>query len=294
MRKFIQFLFTKVFLINLVIAVSLVLIAFYAINAYLKSTTLHGEKIAVPMLIGKTTFQVDSLLLKEDLKYVIIDSVFDETAAPGEVLEQIPTAFQDVKPGRTIYLTINTVQPPNVALPNLKNMSLRTAVATLEVLGLKLHKLEYEPDICVDCVLRQQYQGEDVDAGTLIPKGSALTLVLGQGTGGADVQVPYLIGLNLEEAVRMLIDKSLNVGDVAYEACETRRDSNYAKVMRQVPGFYAGNRLTLGSEISLWFTGDTASVVRLNADSILDAYKNAGDGVEIESVDVEEENNWDN
>lgn len=292
MRKTLQFLFSKVFFINLAIAVLLVLGIFYSVNGYLKSATKHGEKIPVPLLIGKSTFQVDSILLRENLKFVVIDSVFEQGAEPGEVLEQIPAAFQNVKPGRTIYLTINTLLPPNVSLPNLKNMSLRTAVATLEVLGLKLHKLEYEPDICVDCVLRQQFQGKDIEAGELIPKGSALTLVLGQGTGGADVQIPYLVGLDITQAVRSLIDKSLNVGDVYYENCPTKADSNYAQVFRQSPGFFPGNRLRLGSEISLWFTGDTNAIERVDADSLLNAYNARISGDTEPEEEEEEENSW--
>lgn len=296
MRKFLQFLVSRVFVINLVLAIVIVLGAFFAINTYLKNATMHGDKIPVPALIGKNMVQVDSTLLREDLRYEIIDSVFEETAEPGQVLDQTPLAFSDVKPGRTIYLTINTLTPPEVSIPNLKNMSLRQAVATLQVLGLQLHKLEYEPDICTDCVLKQLLGNDLLEPGTMIPKGSAVTLVLGQGMGGAEVQVPYLIGLNLNDAVRALIDKSLNPGDINYIDCDTRQDSNIAIVSRQSPSFYPGNTLAFGNEITLWFTSDTASVEVINADSVLQAYKDNG-SVSIASEDdaqpAQQDIDWD-
>ncbi|TXC81515.1 PASTA domain-containing protein [Luteibaculum oceani] len=292
MAKFLRFIFSKIFLINLIIAVVLLCGIVFGIDSYLKGVTKHGEKIPVPMLIGKLPSQVDSILVSRDLKFTVIDSVYESEAKPGQVLEQIPEAFQNVKPGRTIYLTINTLTPPNISIPNLKNMSLRQAVATLEVLGLKLHKLEYEPDICVDCVLKQLYEGEEIEPGTKLPKGAAVTLVLGQGTGGAEVQVPYLIGLNLEDAVRMLIDKSLNIGDVEFVDCETRLDSNYAQVFRQSPSFYPGNKLRLGSEIKLWFTGDTNSVVREDVDSLMMIYQMQQEGQSTNFDDLDSENSW--
>ncbi len=276
MRKFLEFLVSKVFVINLLIAVVLVLGGFFVVNSYLKSATQHGEKIPVPSLEGKILPQVDSSLTKENLRYQVIDSVFEPSAKPGQVLDQNPQAFMNVKPGRTIYLTINTLTPPEVAMPNLKNMSLRQAVATLEVLGLQLHKLEYEPDICTDCVLKQLFEGEELEPGTLIPKGAGVTLVLGQGMGDAEVQVPYLMGQDLNEAVRTLIDKSLNVGDVVYKDCETRQDSDIAVVFRQSPAFFPGNKLALGNEVSLWFTADTSSVEVIDADSVLRAYEEKG------------------
>ncbi|MGB0166650.1 MAG: PASTA domain-containing protein [Luteibaculum sp.] len=293
MRKIIEFLASKYFFINLAIAIVIVITIGYFANSYLKGVTKHGDKVQVPALIGRNLVQADSALLSEGLRYQVIDSVFEEGAEPGEVIEQIPAAFQNVKPGRTIYLTINTLTPPNVAIPNLKNMSLRQAVATLEVLGLALHKLEYEPDICTDCVLKQLLGKELLEPGTMVPKGTAVTLVLGQGMGNADVQIPYLIGQSLEEAVRTLIDKSLNVGDVNYTECETKQDSNIAKVYRQSPAFYPGNRLNLGGEISLWFTADTASIKIENADSLLKAYQEGeAEKMDFNDTGEEEEEGW--
>ena len=60
----------------------------------------------------------------------------------GSVIIQDPVAGSHVKRYRKIYLTTVTVLPEKVLMPDLIDLSLRQATATLETYGLKLDQAE--------------------------------------------------------------------------------------------------------------------------------------------------------
>ena len=285
MKELLAFLKSKTFLVNLIIAIVAVTIGLFALNAWMDSYTDHGEKIEVPKLINLELNEVDSVLSAENLKGIIIDSVYDENSTVSRVLKQDPEPFQPVKTGRKIYLTISSRTAPKVSAPDLVNLSLRQANSTLEVIGFKIDSIEYRPDICSGCVLEQRYNGIILTPGTPLRKGASISLVVGKGMSNERIKMPYLIGQNLNEAIRNLIDKSLNIGGVVFENCETKNDSDKARIYKQNPNFYAGAKVQLGSSIDLFFTSDTASIEVMSQAEInrLDSIANA--------KPVEEENN---
>ena len=218
-----------------------------------ESFTDHGFKIEVPDLEGYPLEEIPVILDSLNLRYEVIDSVYNPNNDFGVVLEQIPTPNSNVKENRTIYLTINSEKPPMVSMPNLVNLSLRQALNTLSVLGLESDKLEYRPDICKDCVLDQKINDEKIPPGRKLEKGTKITLVLGKGRTNQLIQIPKLIGMPLEKAVLKLFEKSLNVGAVvAYDFCETAQDSAQAVVFSQKPD----HSVPMGSQVDLWFTCD--------------------------------------
>ena len=270
MKAFFRFITSRVFLINLAIAIVLMLGGLYLVHRTLNNYTLHGEKIAVPRLTGRTIPEVDSLLKAEGMRYTIVDSIYSEELLPGEVVMQNPEAFQNVKEGRRIYLTINSFQPPFVELPELRNLSLRQAMTTMEVLGFQLNKLEYKPDICVDCVLEVKRDDKVLSPGDPLQKGTHLTLVLGQGMTEGKASVPYLVGMPLGEAVRVLLERSLNLGAVNYSRCGSKSDSSMvARVLKQSPEFGPNAEAPMGAEVDLWLTCDTASIIVIDVDSLM-------------------------
>src|SRR5690606_23675554 len=122
MNKVFQYLRTETFRKNLIIAlisiVVFVLIAFFTLRYY----TRHGENIQVPELKGKQIDEAMALLEQNGFRYQV-DSVYQMDARPGMVIEQDPDAGSNVKENRTVYLTIITRSAPNVAFPNLLEMT---------------------------------------------------------------------------------------------------------------------------------------------------------------------------
>jgi beta-lactam-binding protein with PASTA domain len=216
MSKFIAYLKTKSFRNNLIAAVctvaAILLIAFFSLRYYTK----HGEGLNVPELKGLTISQAVSKLEELGLRYEI-DSVFIMDKPPGIVTDQDPDANTFVKDNRTIYLTINTSQAPNVNFPDIENKSLREAVAILESYRLKLGDTTYKPDVAKDVVLETYFGGQLIKIGEVLPTGSRINLTLGDGRGNEDVELPSLLGLPLDEAKFSLRGAMLTLGTINYE-----------------------------------------------------------------------------
>ena len=263
MGHFFRFLVSKVFLINLLIALLLISGGLFATLSYLDSYTLHGQEIEVPELVGIHVTETDlAIQNKDQLLVEVSDSIFIKGKAGGTIIEQSPEAGKQVKQGRTIYLTLATNQPVKIKMPRLVDRSLRQATSILETYGLEVGEMVYKPDMCTNCILEQKMGGETIEAGARVRKGSVIDLVVGQGLGNELVMVPYLLEFNIEMARDLLQSKSLNLGAPLYdETVKTAEDSANALVYRQLPPFSQEPSVRMGASIDLFLTLDTNKVV---------------------------------
>src|SRR5690606_34272312 len=145
-----------------------------------------------------------------------IDYVYQMDAAPGLVIEQDPDPKAQVKNGRTIYLTIITETPPEVAFPDIIDKTLIEASAILRNQSLKIADTVYKADIARDVVLDVRFAGQPLKAGRVIPKGSQITLVLGRGLCADDIEVRSVIRLALSEARFALSGVQLKLANLPY------------------------------------------------------------------------------
>ncbi|MEX0812344.1 MAG: PASTA domain-containing protein [Chitinophagales bacterium] len=265
--KLIKLIFTKFFWINIVLAMLFISAGIWITFTALDSYTKHGETITVPDLRGLTLKQVKIYLNKKQLEYAVIDSAFTVDEPPTTVLDQDPKAASKVKENRKIYLTINATQPPKVKMPDLIDKSLRQASIELESWSLKVGELSYKPDLAQNAVLDQLYNDSTIAPGALLPKGSVVDLVLGDGFGNTTIEVPNLSGLTLEEAKWSLIASSLNLGAVVYD--ETVEDSTEAVIYSQIPEFVEENPRTLnmGESIDVFLTKELPESVQGHIDT---------------------------
>ena len=107
----------------------------------------------------------------------------------GAIISQLPKAGQEVKSGRVIYVTINSLTMPCERIPDLiDNCSYREAEARLKSLGFVL----LTPKLIdgeKDWVYGIQYRGRNLVAGDDVPRESELTLVIGNGSAGDDMEL---------------------------------------------------------------------------------------------------------
>jgi beta-lactam-binding protein with PASTA domain len=245
----------------LLILVFIVLIVFLTVQ-WLGMYTKHGESMAVPDITGKSVKEVEVLLSNTDMTYEVTDSIYTDEFPRGVVVSQNPRANKQVKRGRTIYLTINSVVPEMVEAPDLIGKSKRIAIPILEISGLQLVSLKYRPDeSCTDCVVGLEYKGKKLQAGEKIRKGEGVNLILGQ-TSNVPTTAPDLLGLTYTEAYELIISASLNVGSVlACEGCQNADDTASAFVVNQIPA--RNDMINLGTFVDLYLTTDTALVNNL-------------------------------
>ncbi|MEQ8907964.1 MAG: PASTA domain-containing protein [Vicingaceae bacterium] len=258
MASFFRFIVSKVFFLNLFIALLLIAGGLYATLSYLEDFTLHGKRIEVPNLVGKNVEDLDSLLANGEFTQQVADSVFQKDVAGGRVLEQDPKAGYQVKQGRKIYLTVASYEPVKIEMPNLEGLSLRQATSLMETFGLSVGKLTYQPDVCTNCILEMQIEGKDLEEGSRLAKGSAIDLVVGRGLSNELTSVPYLIELKVEMAADLLKSKYLNVGSMIYDqSVENGEDSAAALVYRYTPFYSEEPSVPMGSSVDLFLTVDT-------------------------------------
>lgn len=243
--------FTKALLYNLLAAVVVVVIVLLVVQSSLKTYTRHGESITVPDLRGMSFEQVKSVLSDNNLEWQVMDSVFDMNRPPMSIVDQNPKPKSHVKQGRTIYITINATTAPSTEIPDLiGRSSLKYAKMQLESYGLKVGEPIYKPDPHLNAVIGIMVNGKNITRKMKIPKGTVVTLVLGDGLGNSRISVPYLIGLRYDEAEFKLKGYSLNVGAVITD--EGISDTSGAVIWKQNPAYGQGNSIRIGEPIDLF------------------------------------------
>lgn len=214
--------------------------------------TLHNKKILVPNFSNFTLDKVDSISKANNLRYIIIDSIYDRTRARGICVNQIPKDSTFVKKNRRIYLTINAKKSKKINFPDIYDLSLRQAVRKLQQYDMEVGELFYKPDIAVNKVLSCEINGIKIDEGQELYVGSKIDLILGEGLKDEKVLIPNLIGLTREEANIIVKSKSINIGIEIYT--NSVIDSNSAIIYKQNPMFKDEESfIKIGSSIDLFF-----------------------------------------
>ena len=241
---------------NLLMGALFVILLIGATSIFLALRTRHGKEITVPDMSGLSSADANRTARAAGLKTVVVDSVYMKRVARGAVVSQVPKAGSLVKPGRKISLTVNSMVPKKVAMPNLVHVSLRQAKAELSSKGLVLGRLDYVADIATNNVLRQKYRGSDIAPGKEIFTGSTIDLVLGLNGSDAMTYVPNLKGYRYLNAVSALQDNSLNVSSLVFDkTVRTYSDSLAATVYSQRPAA-TGVPTVLGTGVTLYLSLD--------------------------------------
>lgn len=246
----IQFLKSRTFFRNLIILLFVIVAGFFILTTLMNKYTHHGENISVPDLRGLRISKLDNILVTHSFHYKVVDSLYDGEKDPGTVLDQDPASGSKVKENRTIYLTINATQPPDVKMPDLVDVSFRQAEAMLQSFGLVVGDVIYRSDLAKNAVLQQLYKNKSIKPGTMLPKGGVIDLVLGDGLGDIDVPIPDVIGLTLEAALSILKKASLTIRNIHYDPGV--RDSLSAKIYLQKPSSEDGITLKQGNGIDIF------------------------------------------
>lgn len=261
--------------IALMVAIGIILImAFFMI--YMPSATKHGETITVPDFTGLSLEELKELTERRQLRFEIgSDSLYSSEYPPLTVMKQYPAANAKVKENRKIYISLNALNPPMIRMPQLIDGSVKSAQLVLKSYDLLLGEITYVPDIAVNAVIRQFYNGNPIEAGQYIPKGVKIDLEVGDGLGNQDLESPYLIGLTLEDAQFAIIGSGLKVGDIFYALngkaeLEVEKDDGNIEIeekeiapgsiFKQRPKY--GRNIKLGEAVDLWVVdADTTSVL---------------------------------
>jgi len=179
-----KFIFSKTFLIQLVLAfLAIIVIAFLTLK-WLKISTNHDERIEVPNLSMLSLRAIEGKLDEMHLQYEVMDSAnYNPDYPKYAVIDQVPAPGKFVKENRKLYLTLNPSGFRKIVIPDMIRRTRRQVEPTLRSLGFKIGDVTYKPDIAKDAVLELRHKGKLIEPGDELMKTSVIDLLLGDGSG---------------------------------------------------------------------------------------------------------------
>jgi beta-lactam-binding protein with PASTA domain len=244
---------------HLFLSVLVIGIVLFAVLFGLKKYTQHGIEIQVPNVTELYIEEAKIILESEGLHIEVIDSTYSNKVPLGTIVEQNPKANSSVKNGRTVYVIKNANFRKPVVLPELRDVSLRQAQASLSALGLVIDSIVYEPSAYRDLILDIRKDSVPLLAGTVLEVGTPIELIVGRGQGTNNVEIPNVLGKTLEEARSWLMAHNLTVGIVTYDIPPTEENKAQYIVYSQEPE--SGIVVVEGTSVNLKLSMDIEKTV---------------------------------
>lgn len=163
--------------------------------------TRQHAVVVVPEVRNLPFEEAMRLLQSRNLRPERRDQPFDPSRRQGVVVDQNPSPNVQVKPGRRVYLYVNTGTERTVQMPELRTFSESEAVAQLRQLGI--FNVEVRQDDAYSphagTVTRQR-----PDPGTTVRTGETVVLWTSPGLGTEEVSVPDVRGRSPADAMAVL------------------------------------------------------------------------------------------
>ena len=175
------------------------------------SVTRHGEDYPIPDFTNRRLIEAEIQLEELGLAYKIASQEYAPGKEQGVILQQFPPSGTRVKSGREVKLIISLGQKM-ISIPIVAGKSVRQAMLDLETSGLSLGEIAWAfSDTLPEKVVVFSYPA----AGTEIPMGSRVNLMVNRGRASNYTFMPDITGLTLEDARHRLEEKSLKVGKIS-------------------------------------------------------------------------------
>lgn len=215
-------------------------------RAVMPAVTQHDASLTVPDVLGMPYETAAALLQDAGFEVRRETQRFNASAERDAVVDQTPRGASQVKPGRRVYLTINSGQVRRVSVPRVLGLSLRDAESAIVRSGLTVSekKPDPTPSPYENAVTRQQ-----PTPGDSLSEGSSVVLWYGTGLGEQLVNVPDVVGLSVSAAQDRLLDynlRSVVVGEAAGDAASVARQS-----------LAPGTRVREGFEVRLFLSEES-------------------------------------
>ncbi len=222
--------------------IAIVLIYLVMDGVVMPILTRHGTEFELPNVVGYEAANAKEVLGMADLKMEVISEEYHYDKPEGTILSQYPPAGTMVKSGRIIRV-VKSVGQKYVNVPQLSGVSVRQAKLNIESSNLILGDIAWTfSDSLPERVVVFSYPA----AGTEVPAGSPVNLMVNRGSLKGIVYMPRLIGRPLDEARAILDDLGLRVGLVSEVTNE-----NYVPETVLEQSVESATELEIGEEIDL-------------------------------------------
>jgi beta-lactam-binding protein with PASTA domain len=191
------------------------LVFILAAAAFLSAVTamrfaIQGREVTMPNLVGKSSADAQAILQGRGLQLKVVDRVYSDLPA-NAVARQSPTEGERMKVSQNAHVVLS-LGPQNVTTPSLMGESLRVARIQLLQVGLQLGEVTSvaAPAALSDTILQQ----------TPLPGTRAasprVNLLVAQGMPPASYIMPWLVGMSLPDADRLLSSAGLKLSKTTY------------------------------------------------------------------------------
>lgn len=263
-KKLGNFIISRKFIFNFILFGLVWFLIIWGGTTYFGKYTRHGETIEVPSLLNNNVKDIPLLLGDRDIKYEILDSIYNPDLVEGTIIYQNPMPTDSsglfVKSNRVIRVRVSK-RSRLVLVPVVVSKSHRFAEAVLMTKGLRTRVKFVPSNEDQGSVIFQKFEGKNITSGQQVPINSIIELTVGKRTQGAMVGIPNLNGLTINEAQeRFLGSSSLRLYPV-YSGCETSKDSLNARVIRQTPVASDSSRIPEGSTITIFLSPNEGGLI---------------------------------
>lgn len=191
------------------------LVFILAAAAFLSAVTamrfaIQGREVNMPNLIGKSSVDSQAILNGRGLQLKVVDRVYSDLPT-NAVIRQSPPDGERMKVGQNAHVVLS-LGPQNVTTPSLVGASLRVARIQLLQAGLQLGEVTtyVGPAALTDNVLQQ----------TPLPGKRAasprVNLLVAQGAPPSSYVMPWLVGMSLPDADRLLATGGLKLSKTTF------------------------------------------------------------------------------
>ncbi|MEL6917546.1 MAG: PASTA domain-containing protein [Bacteroidota bacterium] len=190
MKNFLNFLRSKIFLIQLGLALLVSILLVFLTLQWLKNSTNHGEFVEVPDFSKMSVMDMRKAVEEAGLRYEVLDSANYNPDYPRfSIIDQNPPAGNKVKENRKIYFTVNPSGYKKVTVPQIIQVTQRNATSMLRAVGLDVQRVTHIDELGKDMVYYIKHKGKNIAPGDKLPKTSKIELICGNGKISGRAQV---------------------------------------------------------------------------------------------------------
>lgn len=191
------------------------LVFILAAAAFLSAVTamrfaIQGREVTMPNLVGKSSADAQAILQGRGLQLKVVDRIYSDLPL-NAVARQSPPEGERMKVGQNAHVVLS-LGTQTVPTPSLVGESLRVARIQLPQVGLQLGEVTAvpAPTAVSDTILQQTPL-----PGTKAPSPRVDLLVV-QAEPPASYVMPWMVGMSLPEADRLLASSGLKLAKTTY------------------------------------------------------------------------------
>lgn len=191
--------------LGIAVAVAVLFFAFSFLGGTLAKRYFDVPEVVVPSVIGLTEEQAKEKLAEVNLKYKIVDEVYDSAPA-GEIIDQDPKGGTSVKANHPPIELVISKGPKVKKVPAIVGLNESEGISLIRSEGFEVGLISRKnSDTDPEGVIIDQNPRD----GLALPAGTTINFTVSLGPKTKQSDIPILIGQTLDEAINLLKERNI-------------------------------------------------------------------------------------